>query len=171
MALLFCHGLESGPVGAKSAALRGAGFEVIAPDSRGQELDARVRVLAAAIADAEAPPLVVGSSFGGIAGLLAALVAADRGVVVPGLVLLAPALHLPPELLPEALSARSLRPPAPTVIVHGRSDSVIPIEVSRRFAAQHGVPLREVDDDHRLRGSLEFIVTVVAEMVMTTSAA
>jgi len=170
MALLFCHGLESGPVGAKSVALRGAGFEVIAPDCRGQGLGARVRVIAAAIAEAEVPPLIVGSSFGGIAGLLASRIAADRGVVVPGLVLLAPALHLPSALFPRELSARPLTPPAPTVLVHGRADAVIPIDISRRFAAEHGVVLHEVEDDHRLGASLELIVSVVRQASISTPA-
>ena len=38
MQVLFCHGLESGPWGRKSIALRDAGLEVIAPDGRGQDL-------------------------------------------------------------------------------------------------------------------------------------
>ena len=159
MAILFCHGLESGPVGRKSVALQGAGFEVIAPDCRGLDLGARVRVYEAALVAAEQPPLLVGSSFGGIAGLLAALGAADRGVVVPALVLLAPALQVP-----LGADARSLAPPATTVIMHGTRDSVIPIEISRRFAEQHGVRLVEVDDDHRLAASCTMIVDLVKQV-------
>jgi pimeloyl-ACP methyl ester carboxylesterase len=151
-------------------ALRGAGFEVIAPDCRGQDLGARVRVIEAELCSASVPLLVVGSSFGGIAGLLASLAAADRGVFVPGLVLLAPALHLPPDMLFGEGPTRPLRPPAPTVIVHGRADSIIPIDVSRRFAAEHGAALHEVDDDHRLGGSLDFIVEVVRQALAPTSA-
>ena len=158
MAILFCHGLESGPVGRKSLALQRAGLEVIAPDCRGLDLGARVRLYRDALLAAELPPLLVGSSFGGIAGLLAALGAVQLGVVVPALVLLAPALQVP-----LGADARSLAPPAATVIVHGTEDSVIPIEISRRFAEQHGVRLIEVDDDHRLAGSIPLIVELVVE--------
>jgi predicted alpha/beta hydrolase family esterase len=147
MTILFAHGLESGPVGRKSQALVDAGYEVLAPDCRGLELGQRVERLVAAIVGATGtPPLVVGSSFGGIAGLVAALVAAERGVVVRGLVLCAPALMLPP---PPGTVER-LRCPARTILVHGTRDEVIPIEVSRRFVREHGAELREVDDDHGL---------------------
>jgi pimeloyl-ACP methyl ester carboxylesterase len=161
MTILFAHGLESGPIGRKSQALLDAGYEVIAPDGRGCDLAQRVAGLVAALVAAEHPPLVVGSSFGGIAGLVAALVAAERGVVVPGLVLCAPALMLPP---PDG-TVEGLWCPAPTIIVHGTRDEVIPIEVSRRFAREHGARLREVDDDHGLgQAGLVAILTAVREL-------
>jgi pimeloyl-ACP methyl ester carboxylesterase len=163
MTILFAHGLESGPVGRKSQALVDAGYEVLAPDCRGLELARRVELLVEAIMGAEAaPPLLVGSSFGGIAGLVAALVAAERGVIVSGLVLCAPALMLPP---PPGTVERLAGPPAPTILVHGLRDEVIPIEVSRRFAREHGVELREVDDDHGLgHAGLPVILAAVREL-------
>lgn len=123
-----------------------AGHEVLAPDCQGQDLATRIDRLLQAILAADTPPLVVGSSFGGIAGLVAALMAAERGVLIPGLVLCAPALMVPPP--PGTVAA--LGCPAPTIIVHGTRDEIIPIDVSRRFAQEHGAVLREVDDDHRL---------------------
>lgn len=46
--------------------------------------------------------------------------------------------------------------PCPTRIVHGRQDEVVPIESSRRYAADHPhVTLIEVDDDHSLLASLD----------------
>lgn len=144
--ILFCHGLESGPIGRKSQGLIDLGFEVHAPDCRGKDLRERVDILVAAIATIEPPPVVVGSSFGGIAGLVAAIVAARRQRVVPALILCAPALQLPP---PPG-TADDLAPPCPTVIIHGTRDEVIPIDVSRTFAANHHVPLIEVDDTHGL---------------------
>lgn len=146
MKILFAHGLESAPIGRKSQALIDAGYEVIAPDGRGRSLGERIEMLVETITNRPTPPLLVGSSFGGIAGLVAAIMAAERGVVVPGLVLCAPALMLP--LPPNTVPA--LRCPAPTIVVHGTRDEVIPIEVSRGFAREHGATLHEVDDDHRL---------------------
>jgi pimeloyl-ACP methyl ester carboxylesterase len=50
----------------------------------------------------------------------------------------------------------------PTRIVHGTRDDVVPVELSRRFAAgRDHVELVEVDDGHRLEQSLE---QVAAEM-------
>jgi len=57
----------------------------------------------------------------------------------------------------------SLFCPAPTTIVHGRHDEVIPIEASRRFARDHGARLVEVEDDHTLARSLDVILHAVHE--------
>lgn len=161
MKILFAHGLESGPWGRKSLALAEAGYEVLAPDCRDQDLATRVQRLLDALLQADPPPLLVGSSFGGIAGLCAALLAAERGVVVPGLVLCAPALMIPP---PKG-TIEALACPAPTIVVHGTRDEVIPIDVSRRFAQVHGAILREVDDDHRLaQTGLRAILDAVREL-------
>ncbi|MBM4319860.1 MAG: alpha/beta fold hydrolase [Deltaproteobacteria bacterium] len=46
----------------------------------------------------------------------------------------------------------------PTLILHGRQDESVPIESSREYAAARPhVQLVELDDDHRLLGSLERI--------------
>lgn len=159
-AILFCHGLESGPHGRKFHALREAGFRVASPDCRNEDLATRVVRLHRAIVDAESPPLVVGSSFGGIAGLLAALLAEQDGVRIPGLVLCAPALQIP---VPPTIDV-ALRCPAPTIIVHGRRDEVIPIEISGRFARAHGAELVETDDDHSLASSVPSIIDAVRRL-------
>ena len=62
MALLFCHGLESGPIGRKSQALIEAGYEVIAPDGRGRDLAARIAGLLEVLDGLPSPPVLVGSS-------------------------------------------------------------------------------------------------------------
>jgi len=47
----------------------------------------------------------------------------------------------------------------PTLIVHGTRDEVVPVELSRRFAAgRRHVRLVEVDDDHELLGALPTIL-------------
>ncbi len=53
---------------------------------------------------------------------------------------------------------------APVTIIHGVRDEVVPIEVSRGYVAQHpGVRLVELDDDHRLHGSIPRVFEVVRE--------
>jgi pimeloyl-ACP methyl ester carboxylesterase len=52
-----------------------------------------------------------------------------------------------------------IEPPAPTLVVHGVSDDVVPVEASRAYAAAYPqkVKLVEVDSDHRLGDQLEVI--------------
>ncbi len=153
MDVLFCHGLESAPHGAKYHALADAGLEVLAPDCRQKELGERVTVLAAAIAEHH-PRIVVGSSYGGIAGLLASLVARQQGHPIEGLLMCAPALALPN---PDGLAvAREC--PASTVIIHAPADDICPFSASESFAKAHGARLISVEDDHRLSASLPRIV-------------
>jgi pimeloyl-ACP methyl ester carboxylesterase len=152
--ILFAHGLESGPQGRKTAALQAAGLSVVAPDCRGRDLSERIAILRDAIASATDLALVVGSSFGGIAGLVAAIVCARAGVRVPPLLLCAPALQIPP---PPPYDVE-LVCPAPTTIVHGVRDEVIPIAHSRDFSSRTGAILIEVDDDHALAATTDVIV-------------
>ena len=155
--VLFCHGLESTPTGSKFKALEAAGFDVLAPDCRGMDLKERILVVTELLRKHR--PFVVGSSYGGITAVLAAKRA---GVSLPGMVLCAPALELDeaPNDSPHELKAL-----CPTTIVHGISDEVIPVEVSRRFAKRTGAKLVEVDDDHRLDKSCG---AMVAELLALT---
>lgn len=147
--ILFCHGLESAPIGRKSQALIDGGYSLTAPDCRGKDLPERVALITAAIVAGPRDMVVVGSSFGGIAGLVATIVAAQQQVRVHGLILCAPALQLPP---PPGTTT-DLSPVCPTEIIHGTGDDVIPIELSRRFAQEHDTALVEVDDAHGLGGT------------------
>lgn len=160
MSVLFCHGLESAPIGRKSQAMIDAGYEVRAPDGRGKGLVERVRDIRAALDEIDPPPVLVGSSFGGIAGLLAAQIADADGISLPALLLCAPALgyDVPPEL------GVRLGRPAATVVIHGTRDEVIPIEVSRNYCQEHDARLIEVDDDHSLVASLDVILETLAEL-------
>ncbi len=153
MDVLFCHGLESAPHGAKYHALVDAGLSVQAPDCRGKDLGERVTMLTEAIVS-RTPRVVVGSSYGGIAGLLASLAAAEQGTTIQGLVLAAPALALPD---PQGFTPQR-RCPAPTVIIHAPADDICPFAASEAFAAEHDATLIAVDDDHRLGASLPEIV-------------
>jgi uncharacterized protein len=54
----------------------------------------------------------------------------------------------------------------PTVILHGTRDDVVPIETSRRFAADRPhVRLIELDDDHELLATLPVILDVIEQLV------
>lgn len=162
--IVFAHGLEGSPEGSKVQALRAAGLAVEAPDGQGLVLAERLVGLEEALLRHSPPPngerlVLAGSSYGGLA---AAWLATRHGHRLDGLLLLAPALHHrePPALRPEALL-----PPegVPTVLIHARSDEVVPVTVSRDYAARartagRDVELFEVDDEHALRGSLPLIV-------------
>lgn len=153
MDVLFCHGLESAPHGAKYHALADAGLRVEAPDCREKDLGERVALLSEVIVQGR-PRVVVGSSYGGIAGLLAALVAKREGVSIEGLLLCAPALALPD---PPGLGV-TRGCPCKTVIIHAPADAICPFSESEAFAKELGAELIAVEDDHRLGQSLGLIV-------------
>lgn len=55
----------------------------------------------------------------------------------------------------------------PTVVVHGRADTVVPIASSREYAAAHAnVELVEVEDDHLLVASLPLLTQIVDEFLL-----
>ena len=151
MQIVFLHGLETGPHGSKYQALKQMFGEVISPDCEGiKDPQQRLTIIQQALSEQLGPFLVVGSSAGG----LMALLLQREEPRVKGLVLCAPALHTE---IAESLRAEGL---PETVIIHGRSDDVVPIESSRAF----GAPLVEVDDGHRLSASLPLILRLVFEM-------
>lgn len=161
MPLIFCHGLESSPHGRKYQALLAAGLDPISPDFQGQHLAARVLTLLPVLRAHEGA-VVVGSSYGGITALCAAIQHVEAGGRVRGLVLCAPALA---RFEPPADRMR-LYPPAPTIIIHGRHDDVVPAQVSVEFAAENPeVRLELVDDDHRLAASMDRIVLAARELL------
>ena len=161
MTVIFCHGLEGSPQGRKVQALRAAGLEVIAPDFQGQNLAARVATLLPVLR-AHPEALVVGSSYGGITALCAAILHVEAGARLRALLLCAPALgHFEPPA-----DAMRLYPPVPTVILHGLRDSVVPARVSEEFATTYPeVRLELVDDEHPLNGSLDRIVALTRELL------
>jgi pimeloyl-ACP methyl ester carboxylesterase len=159
MQIIFCHGLESHPHGRKYEYLVGAGLDVISPDFRGLDLAARVAKLEPILEQA-GEPLVIGSSYGGATAICAAMHHRARGGKLSGLILCAPALGLrePP------IEDLELEAPAPTIILHGTRDDVVPIAGSRELAARDAnVKLIELDDIHELSGSLpELLGAVIA---------
>jgi pimeloyl-ACP methyl ester carboxylesterase len=141
--------------------LRRAGLQVEAPDFRGMKLAERVDTLEPILARSDAP-LVIGSSYGGLAALLATIRHRQAGGVVSGLILCAPALGVrePPA------TRMTLRAPVPTAILHGTRDEVVPIAGSRDLARRDpNVKLIELDDDHRLAASLDALLGAVIGFV------
>ena len=163
--IIFCHGLESSPTGAKYQALSDAGLQIRSPDFRGLNLQQRVDKLVPVLAGCRQEGnkvLLVGSSYGGITAVLAAMAEPEA---VGGMVLCAPALGLTEPPAGGELEAR-----VPVVIIHGTPDDVCPIRYSREFARQPGVRLVEVDDGHRLSASLPVIVEEVQLMLRNRTA-
>ena len=152
--IFFLHGLRGAPRGKKPRALRDAGYEVVAPDFRWRSTDRRLRKLEGVTAGKH-NLVVVGSSLG---GMMALLLAQKHPRRVGGLVLCAPALT-------QSTISLINHVPANTVIIHGVHDEVIPVDLARRLAADHGVKLVEVADRHRLRKSLDVIRTAVDVVV------
>ncbi len=152
--VVFAHGLEGGPWGRKHRALVSAGLSVVVPDQRGLALAARVDGLLPLL-QVDPAPVLVGSSYGGLAALCAAVLHMQAGGRLAGLVLCAPALRVP-ELPATRLD---LAPPLPLQIFHGQHDEVVPFAVSAEYAAAHlGVTLHAVADDHGLAASVAAIV-------------
>lgn len=143
--VLFVHGLEGSPQGAK-ARLFAEHFEAQTPAMDTSDFEACVAVQRAAI-EAFRPDVLVGSSFGGAVAVALLAAAAWRG---PTLLLAQAAVHYDP--------AATLPKDVTVWLVHGTGDTLIPVEHSHRLAAT-GSPDRvrviEVDDDHPLHASVE----------------
>ena len=162
--VVFCHGLESGPVGSKSSALLAAGYGVLSPDGRGLRIAARVERSLPAVRAFD-PHVIVGSSYGGPVALL--LAEQLRDASLRGVVLCAPALgrQEPP------LDARPLVASHPTRIIHGVRDDVVTVDLSRAFVRDSAATLLEVDDNHGLGASLDTILAEVAAFAMAGTGA
>ncbi|MBK04279.1 MAG: hypothetical protein CL920_08220 [Deltaproteobacteria bacterium] len=152
--VVFCHGLESAPHGRKYQALKEAGVDVVAPDFQGMDLNQRVEKLVTFLDELDVLPVLVGSSYGGITAVLAAQLLDARGKTVPAMVLCAPALGRKEPPVTDVV----FRYVAPTVVIHGTQDDVVPIEGSRQYKETVGCTLHEVEDGHRLAASVDLIV-------------
>ena len=150
--VVFSHGQESGPWGAKISALAGIaraeGYEVESVDYRGLD-DAQERVtrLLAYCREFQGRLVLVGSSMGGHVST-----AGSRLLRAAGLFLLAPAFYMPgfEELTPQPAAC-------PITIVHGWRDDVVPVEHSIRYAREHGATLHILDTDHRMQDQVRQI--------------
>lgn len=140
--LLFLHGLEGSSQGVKATLLRNQFPHILTPDLPGT-LEERMARLAELAGD-RAGWTLIGSSFG---GLMAALFARQRSQQVERMILLAPAL-----IWPDFAAAPPSLIHTPTIIYHGRNDTLIPLEIIRPLVGQafSNLVFYEVDDDHGL---------------------
>lgn len=156
--VIFSHGKESGPWGSKIMALAKVAMEadahvasldysdLINPDERVDRLLSYAK-----------PPhdklILVGSSMGGYVSAVA-----SKTLKPDGLFLLAPATNI------TGYAEQDLQVAVPHVmVIHGRSDEVIPIENSRIFCSRNSVPLIEVEGDHRLNSAIVEIEQIFAK--------
>ena len=153
--LIWAHGLWGSPNGSKVTAIRESGIEVLSPDFNGMELNERIDILNELVSKEEV--VLAGSSYGGLA---CALVAQQQPKQIKGMLLLAPALHLPeaPNNVPENLIAPEN---IPVIIIHSTTDYIVPISASKDYLerSKENVKLIEVDDNHVLENSIELIIS------------
>jgi pimeloyl-ACP methyl ester carboxylesterase len=141
--IIYLHGLDSNSQTYKAALIRAIYPDLITPDFTGS-LEERMQQLYPILGDASNWTLI-GSSFG---GLMAALFSTQHPGQVRKMILLAPAL-----MFPEFAQNLPTKPiTVPTILIHGRQDTVVPLgqitplaEKAFRYLTYH-----IVDDDHRL---------------------
>ena len=141
--LIYLHGLESTSQSGKARFFAQKFPGMLTPDFKGS-FEERMSQLYPILSD-KTDWTIVGSSFGGLMG---AVFTCDHPTQVRKLVLLAPALILPP------LISRDPKPVSvPTIIVHWSADDVVPLEPVREIAEKAFTHLTYyvVDDNHRLQ--------------------
>ncbi len=173
----FIHGKESGPRGTKICFLTGIaqemGYDVVSLDYSGT-FDPIKRVQILVESCKKRPPyLLAGSSMGGWVALDAsAELTAMAGQCLKGLFLMAPAIDIP------GYPHYRIGCAGHTIdIVHGWHDSLIPYTHAVRFAQANGCSLHLVDDEHRLKNTLDqlgllfrnFLVRMASSSCQTTS--
>ena len=140
--MIFIHGLEGSSQGIKASLLRGLFPAILTPDFPGS-LDQRLAQLNG-ILGAQWNWRIIGSSLG---GLMAAMFASRHPEQVKRLVLLAPVLIWPDfaENLPAHIDV-------PTIIYHGRQDTLVPLTPVQELAERvfRDLKFHAVDDDHGL---------------------
>lgn len=144
--LIYLHGLESDSTSGKARQFREWFPGMLTPDFKGL-FEERMTQLDPILSDTT-NWTIIGSSFGGLMG---ATFTCDHPTHVRKLILLAPALMLPPfaSRVPKLVTV-------PTTIIHGTLDTVVSLEPVRAIAQKHFTDLTYivVEDDHRLHKSV-----------------
>jgi alpha/beta superfamily hydrolase len=151
--VVFSHGKESGPNGAKIQAMREAaenlGFKTVSIDYRAcQDEVERKSLLRSYLSNQSGKIILVGSSMGGYVSAALA-----NEFELSALFLLCPALSL------EGYERVDYTPRTDKIVlVHGWNDDVVPVESSIQFAREHKAMLHLLPDNHRLSGSISHLV-------------
>ncbi len=142
--LIYIHGSESDSNSGKARQFREWFPGMLTPDFKGS-FDERMSQLYDILADKK-EWVLIGSSYGGLMGTVFTL---ENEFQVRKLILLAPALTLDPI----ASLSRPRPVSVPTVVIHGRLDTVVPLEPVRRIAQKLflNVEYYVVEDNHRLQ--------------------
>lgn len=158
--VVFSHGQESGPWGSKITAMaqvvRDLNLGVESVDYRGMDDPmARVDKLVNFGRELAGPLVLVGSSMG---GHVAAAAAGRLGAAA--LFLLAPAFYMPgyERYTPQDITA-------PSVIVHGWNDDIVPVDNSIRWAREHRATLHVLDSGHRLDDQIDVICLLLRNLL------
>jgi pimeloyl-ACP methyl ester carboxylesterase len=159
--VVFSHGKESGPWGAKitamAAVVRDLNLPAESVDYRGiEDPSQRVEKLRAVGHELKGPLVLVGSSMGGHVAAAAA-----SHLDTAALFLLAPAFYMRgfEKFTPQNISV-------PTAIVHGWRDDVVPADNSIRWAKEHRAMLHLLDSDHRLEDQIGTICTLLRHFLI-----
>jgi pimeloyl-ACP methyl ester carboxylesterase len=141
--MIFLHGLESSSQAYKAGVIRNIFPELLVPDFTGP-LEERMGALYPILGDKKGWT-IIGSSYGGLMG---ATFTCEHPDQVRKLVLLAPALMLT-EFAP---FLRNRPVSVPTTLIHGRQDTVVPLEEVHEIAQKvfTNLTYQIVDDDHGL---------------------
>jgi len=144
--LIYLHGLESDSNSGKARQFREWFPGMLTPDFKGL-FEERMTQMSPILSE-KTDWTIIGSSFGGLMG---ATFTCDHPTQVRKLILLAPALMLPPfaSRVPKPVSV-------PTTIIHGTLDTIVPLEPVRAIAQKHFTDLTTivVEDDHRLHKTI-----------------
>jgi pimeloyl-ACP methyl ester carboxylesterase len=164
--VIFSHGHLSSPSSRKIQVLAplaaGLGFQTEAIDYQDLRDDpyGRVDRLCSRIAALDQPPILVGSSLGG----LVSMAAAER-MDVAGLFLMAPALYMedrvPGGRVREAYTPRTEH----VCLVHGWHDDIVEPERSLRYASASAASLHLLAADHALDGVLDQIGLLLSDFL------
>ncbi len=151
MKVLFLHGLNSRPGGAKAQALKDAGFSVLNPALPNEPFDISVKI-AQDVVSCDRPDVIVGSSRGGAV----AMAVDPKGAK---LILIAPAWkkYCPTKKIESA------------IILHSKTDDIVPFEDTQElFRSNADITVITCNDNHRMRKeeTLEKIVECVKSFIV-----
>lgn len=133
MKILFLHGLESKPGGAKPSMLSSRGHDVIEPALPKDDWPESIKI-ASDVFEEEQPDIVVGSSRGGAVAMGAGLSPQKLILIAPAWKKYCPACTLPPA----------------TTILHSLQDETIEFSDSTLLSRMFGAELIEVGTSHRM---------------------